>query len=475
MNIAVIGTGYVGLVSGTCFAELGHKVTCIDIDEAKVNALQQGKIPIYEPGLDKLILNNVDQKRLFFTTDFKHPLANADVVFIAVGTPQNPQTGEADLTAVFKCAETIANKCKNGVVIVTKSTVPVDTHRLIAEKIKETNPSLEFSMVSNPEFLREGSAVQAFLYPDRVVIGTDSEQAEQAMRNVYAPLLRQGIPFIFTSLPSAELAKYASNSFLATKIAFINEVANLCEKTDANVSDVARAMGLDKRIGADFLKSGPGYGGSCFPKDTMALSFTAHQNNTPLTIVDTVIKANETRKHYMAQRVQDLLADNAINKVAVLGVAFKAETDDIRDSPAIPIIEKLASAGFDLKIHDPQAMNNAKQQLNIPATAYAETLEQALDGAEAIVIITEWQEYKSLDLADLAASKPKPFIIDLRNIIDCYRAQINMYSHWVFGKKTWLTQPPFTAIFLHLTISRNTVYAQKLSNDMIYVASLMKT
>ncbi|PLX29453.1 MAG: UDP-glucose 6-dehydrogenase [Alphaproteobacteria bacterium] len=423
MKIAIIGTGYVGLVSGTCFAELGHTVTCIDIDKPKVARLQKGEVPIYEPGLEKLILSNMDQKRLFFTSDFTPTLSEATVVFIAVGTPQDPITGQANLKAVFQCAETIAKHCSNGVVIVTKSTVPVNTHLQLSDRISKANPDLEFHLVSNPEFLREGSAVHDFLYPDRIVVGTNSEEGEQTLRNVYAPLLRHGVPFIFTSLPSAELAKYASNSFLATKIAFINEVANLCEKTGAHIDDVARAMGLDKRIGADFLKAGPGYGGSCFPKDTLALSHTAHQYGAPLTIVDAVIKANKSRKDQMAQRVLDLLNLHKIQKVAVLGVAFKAETDDIRDSPALPIIEKLTAHGFDLCIHDPQALGNAKRELKLSPSVCYDSLEKALEAAEAIVIITEWQAYKSLDLSVLAQSKLRPLIIDLRNIIDCARAQ----------------------------------------------------
>jgi UDPglucose 6-dehydrogenase len=419
MNVTIVGAGYVGLVTGTCLADLGHTVTCVDIDRSKINKLQQGHSPIYEPGLKELILKNIQHKRLFFSSNLAEQIANSDIIFIAVGTPQDDKTGEADLTAVQECAQEIARcgEAEAHLLIVIKSTVPVDTHQKLSTLIKKENPTLSFEMVSNPEFLREGSAIPDFMMPDRVVVGVASHYAEKIMKELYAPLINKGIPFIFTSLASAELIKYASNCFLATKISFINEMADLCERTGAVIEDVSHAMGLDKRIGAEFLKPGPGYGGSCFPKDTRALAYTAQQYKAPLSIVNAVIQANEKRKERMAQRIVSLSSAQSCQVISVLGVAFKAETDDIRESPALPIIKRLTQLGYTLRIYDPQALQNAQVELGSPPSiTWCHGPYEALKGSDACVITTEWSCFKDLDLKKVASLLKKSLLIDLRNI-----------------------------------------------------------
>lgn len=435
MNVTIIGTGYVGLVTGTCLSELGHTVTCIDINQEKITNLKKGLIPIYEPGLEELILKNVEQGRLFFSTRLSDHLSKSDIVFIAVGTPQDEKTGQADLQAVMACSKDIATHAQNHLIVVTKSTVPVDTHQKVAHILKTTNPSLTFDVVSNPEFLREGSAVSDFMGPDRVVVGTSSDFAESKMKELYAPLINHGVPFIFTTLPSAELIKYASNCFLATKISFINEMADLCEKTGAEINDVAHAMGLDARIGQDFLKTGPGYGGSCFPKDTRALAFTAQEYGAPLSIVDAVIVANEARKEKMAERINKIASATSSKTLALLGVAFKAETDDIRESPALPIIYALLESGYTLRIHDPEALNNAKSAFPQADITWCDTSHSALEEADACVIITEWKEYKDLDLKKCAALLNNALLIDLRNLFDPTRAADAGLAYIPLGSK----------------------------------------
>ncbi len=423
MNVTIVGTGYVGLVTGTCLSELGHHVTCIDIDESKISSLKQGKIPIYEPGLEDLILKNVQQGRLLFSTDLASHVPKSDIVFIAVGTPQDEKTGQADLAAVTACAKEIATAAQNHLIVVTKSTVPVDTHLKLTEIIKQTNPAISFDIVSNPEFLREGSAVSDFMIPDRVVVGTHSKHAETKMKELYAPLINHGVPFIFTTPTSAELIKYASNCFLATKISFINEMADLCEKTGADINDVSHAMGLDKRIGRDFLKAGPGYGGSCFPKDTKALTYTADEYDSPLSIVNAVIASNEERKEKMACRIKDIISPLSCKTIALLGVSFKAETDDIRESPALPIIQSLHKAGYHLKIYDPQGMQNAKDHFPELDLTWCVDSYEALENADVCVIATEWNDFKNLDLNRVKNLLSTSVVIDLRNILDKNQSQ----------------------------------------------------
>lgn len=423
MNITIVGTGYVGLVSGTCLAEFGHTVTCIDINTEKIVSLQQGRSPIYEPGLEDLMKKNMEAGRLFFSTNLSDALKDSNVVFIAVGTPQDEKTGQADLAAVMSCARDIALHASQDVLIVTKSTVPIDTQQKLTQHIKNIRSDLRFEVVSNPEFLREGSAVHDFLYPDRVVVGAVSEAAQEKMKQLYAYLIERGVPMVITEPCSAELIKYASNCFLATKIAFINEIADLCEKTGANINDVATAMGLDPRIGKDFLKTGPGYGGSCFPKDTRALEHSAREFGAPLTLVKAAIDANDSRKTYMAKRIQEILGHTTEKTLTILGVAFKAETDDIRESPAIPIIEALVKAGHHLKIYDPEAMDNAQRALtHLPPLTWCASISEALQKSEAAILVTEWQQFKSYDLGELATEMAVPLLIDLRNIIDKEKA-----------------------------------------------------
>jgi UDPglucose 6-dehydrogenase len=415
MRIAVIGTGYVGLVSGACFSEFGVQVTCVDKDVDKVARLDKGQIPIFEPGLDQTVEVNRRAGRLFFTDDLKSAVAGADAVFIAVGTPSRRGDGHADLSYVFGAAEEIARALTGYTVVVTKSTVPVGTGRKVADLIRQIRPDAAFDAVSNPEFLREGSAIQDFMRPDRVIIGTDSERAAAVMRELYRPLSLIEVPMIFTSLETAELTKYAANSFLATKISFINEIADLCERVGADVQDVARGIGLDGRIGRKFLHAGPGYGGSCFPKDCLALARTAAEMGAPVRLVETAAQVNDARKAAMAERIIRACGGSIAGKtIAVLGLAFKPNTDDMRESPSLTIIPMLREAGATVRAFDPESMAEAKKLLT--GIVYGASAYDAMDGADAVAILTEWNEFRALDLTRVKALLKSPVVIDLRNI-----------------------------------------------------------
>jgi len=415
MRIAMIGTGYVGLVSGACFSEFGIDVVCVDKDDSKIEALNGGEIPIFEPGLDDLVANNVRAERLSFTTDLKKAVRAADAVFIAVGTPSRRGDGHADLSYVYAAAEEIAEAMDGYTVVVTKSTVPVGTGREVEEIIAKSRPDAEFDVVSNPEFLREGSAINDFMRPDRVVIGTHSERAQEVMRQVYRPLYLIETPILFTSRQTSELIKYAANTFLATKITFINEIADLCEKVDANVHDVARGIGLDGRIGRKFLHAGPGYGGSCFPKDTLALVRTAQTEGSPLRIVEQVVEINDARKKQMAQRVIDACGGSLDGKtVSVLGVTFKPNTDDMRDAPSLDILPALIAAGATVRAYDPEGMKEAREMID--GVIWCDTAYETMGGVDAVAILTEWNEFRALDLERVKALAKEPVMVDLRNI-----------------------------------------------------------
>ncbi len=415
MKIAMIGTGYVGLVSGACFAEFGSDVVCVDIDQSKIDRLRNGQIPIYEPGLDDLVAKGIKTGRLDFTTDLTTAVCDAEAVFIAVGTPSRRGDGHADLRFVEAAAAEIARAMTGYTVVVTKSTVPVGTGRRVAKIIRETNPTAEFDVASNPEFLREGSAIGDFMRPDRVVIGAESERAQQVMQSLYRPLYLTETPIVMTTLETAELTKYAANAFLATKITFINEIADLCEKVGANVQDVARGMGLDGRIGKKFLHAGPGYGGSCFPKDTIALVRTAQEYGSPARIVETVVQVNDTRKGAMASRVIAASGGSLRGKtVGVLGVAFKPNTDDMRDAPSLAIVPALQDAGATVRAFDPAAMHEAKSLL--PGVTWCEDAYDVATGADVLVLITEWNEFRALDLVRIASVMKESVLVDLRNV-----------------------------------------------------------
>jgi UDPglucose 6-dehydrogenase len=411
----MVGTGYVGLVSGACFSEFGHSVICVDKDPAKIEALKRGEIPIFEPGLDKLVAENAAAGRLSFTTELGPAVQGADAVFIAVGTPSRRGDGHADLSYVYAAAEEIAAALTGYTVIVTKSTVPVGTGAEVERRIRAVRPDLAFDVASNPEFLREGNAIEDFRRPDRVVVGAESDRARGVMRQLYRPLFLLETPFVFTSRETSELIKYAANAFLATKITFINEMADLCEKVGADVSDVARGIGLDGRIGRKFLHAGPGFGGSCFPKDTLALVRTARDYGTPSRIVEAVVAVNDDRKIAMADRVIAAAGgDLKAKTVAVLGVAFKPNTDDMRDAPSLEILPRLISAGAKVRAFDPEAMANAAAM--IPGVEWVKDAYATLPGADVLVIITEWNEFRALDLARVKAALARPVIVDLRNI-----------------------------------------------------------
>ncbi|HVA15790.1 MAG TPA: UDP-glucose/GDP-mannose dehydrogenase family protein [Stellaceae bacterium] len=419
MRIAMIGTGYVGLVSGACFSEFGVSVTCVDKDAAKIERLQAGEIPIFEPGLDHLVASNAAAGRLAFTTDLKAAVAGSDAVFIAVGTPSRRGDGHADLSYVFAAAAEIAEALAQGgndrTVVVTKSTVPVGTGRQVERILRDVLKPGRFDIASNPEFLREGSAIEDFMRPDRVVIGTDSEHAKGVLRALYRPLYLLETPVVFTSLETAELIKYAANAFLATKITFINEMADLCEAVGADVQDVAHGIGLDGRIGRKFLHAGPGFGGSCFPKDCAALIRSASLAETPLSIIETVLRANDERKRRMAARIVAACGgDIAGQRIAALGLTFKPNTDDMRDSPALAILPALREAGAELRVFDPEGMAEARKLL--PDLDYCADAYETMDGADALILITEWNEFRGLDLARVRALLRRPVVIDLRNI-----------------------------------------------------------
>lgn len=418
MNIVVIGTGYVGLVSGACFSEFGFNVTCIDKDVEKIDRLKAGEIPIYEPGLEGLVARNYQAGRLKFATTLADNVCHADAVFIAVGTPTRRGDGHADLSYVFAAAREVAAELSDYTVIITKSTVPVGTGRQVEEVVKAANPEADFDVVSNPEFLREGSAIGDFMRPDRVVVGAESERAIARMRALYRPLYLIEKPVLFTSLETAELIKYAANAFLAVKISYINQMADLCEAVGADVHDVAKGMGLDNRIGAKFLHPGPGYGGSCFPKDTLALVKTAELHDVPVSIVSDVVAYNEARKEAMAARVIAACdGDITGKKIAVLGLAFKPETDDMRESPALDIVTSLAAAGASITAYDPAAMEEARPLLP-DSVLYVASAQDCLKGADCAVMVTEWNEFRALTPQIFKQLMAVPKLVDLRNIYD---------------------------------------------------------
>ena len=415
MRIAMIGTGYVGLVSGACFADFGHQVTCVDKDADKIAALGRGEIPIFEPGLEALVATNVAASRLDFTTDLAGPVAEADAVFIAVGTPSRRGDGHADLSYVYAAAREIAAAVRGFTVVVTKSTVPVGTGDEVERLIFETNPSADVVVASNPEFLREGAAIRDFKFPDRIVIGTSDERGRKALGDIYRPLSLNQAPLMFTARRTAELIKYAANAFLATKITFINEIADLSEKVGADIQEVARGIGLDNRIGTKFLHAGPGYGGSCFPKDTRALVKIAEDYDAQLRIVESVVTVNDNRKRAMARKVAHALGGNLRNKtIAVLGLAFKPDTDDMREAPSIPLITGLCDMGAKVRAFDPASMKEARREL--PDIEYCENAYACAEGADALVIVTEWVQFRALDLQRLKRIMKQPVMVDLRNV-----------------------------------------------------------
>ena len=415
MRIAMIGTGYVGLVSGACFADFGHQVTCVDKDAEKIAALERGEIPIFEPGLDTLVATNVEARRLDFTTDLAVPVAEADAVFIAVGTPSRRGDGHADLTYVYAAAREIASALSGFTVVVNKSTVPVGTGDEVERLIREANPDADMEVASNPEFLREGAAIRDFKYPDRIVIGTSDQRARKVLADIYRPLsLNQG-PLMFTARRTAELIKYAANAFLATKITFINEIADLSEKVGADVQEVARGIGLDNRIGAKFLHAGPGYGGSCFPKDTRALIKIAQDHDVQLRIVEAVLGVNDNRKRAMARKVATAAGGGLRGKtVAVLGLTFKPDTDDMREAPSIPLVTGLLDMGAKVRAHDPAGMQQARKEL--PDIEYCEDPYVCAKGADVVVLVTEWVQYRAMDLERLKREMARPIVVDLRNV-----------------------------------------------------------
>jgi len=417
MRIAMVGTGYVGLVSGACFSEFGVDVVCVDNDEAKIKTLSEAKCPIYEPGLEQLVRSNIDAGRLTFTSDLDSAVGGADGIFIAVGTPSRRGDGYADLSYVYTAAEEIADAIDGYTVVVTKSTVPVGTGREVERIIRERRPNADFDVASNPEFLREGSAINDFMRPDRVIIGAGSERAVGVLRGIYRPLYLLETPIIFTTLETAELTKYAANAFLATKITFINEIANLCEKVGADVQDVARGIGLDGRIGGKFLHAGPGFGGSCFPKDARALVRTAQDHGAPMQIVETVVAVNDSRKLHMVDKIVDGCGGSVADRtVAVLGLTFKPNTDDIRDSASLDVIGGLQAMGAQVRVFDPQGMAEARRALD--DVVWCTDAYDAADGADALAILTEWNEFRALDFTRIRALLKTPVLVDLRNIYD---------------------------------------------------------
>ncbi|HEX4301245.1 MAG TPA: UDP-glucose/GDP-mannose dehydrogenase family protein [Rhizomicrobium sp.] len=433
MRIAMIGTGYVGLVSGACLSEFGHDVICVDKVASKIEALKKGVIPIFEPGLDHVVETSTKAGRLTFETDIAAAVKGADAVFIAVGTPSRRGDGHADLTYVYEAAKEIAAALDGYTVVVTKSTVPVGTNREVEAIIRRTNPDAQFDTASNPEFLREGAAIEDFRRPDRVVVGCDTERARQVMREIYRPLYLNETPILFTTRESSELIKYAANAFLATKITFINEMANICEAVGANVQDIARGIGLDGRIGGKFLHAGPGYGGSCFPKDTLALLQTARDVGAPTKIVEAVIAVNESRKTQMAQKIEKALGGVAGKTIAVLGLTFKPNTDDMRDAPSLAIVPYLQKKGATIRAFDPQGEKEAGKLLNIELCKDA---YDALDGADGVAILTEWNEFRALDMARMKSLLKRPLMVDLRNIYNPDQMAAAGFHYVSVGRKT---------------------------------------
>ena len=431
MRIAMIGTGYVGLVSGACFADFGHRVTCVDKDADKIDGLNAGKMPIWEPGLEALVKSNAERGRLTFTTDLPSAVENAEAVFIAVGTPARRGDGHADLTFVFDAVREVASVIKPGTVVVTKSTVPVGTGDRIEEILREEGVA-EVSVASNPEFLREGAAIADFKHPDRIVVGAEDDRAQEALKEIYRPLFLNRAPILFTGRRTAELTKYAANAFLAVKISFINEIADLCEAVDADVQDVARGIGLDNRIGPKFLHAGPGYGGSCFPKDTLALLQTAEAVGVEQRIVGTTVAVNDDRKMQMVERVERALGKLAGKRVGILGLAFKPNTDDMREAPSIPIVHGLIERGATVVAFDPVAREQAEKVLT--GVEFADDAYAAAEGADALVIVTEWDEFRALDLDRIAAMLRGKVLVDLRNVYDRSEAEAAGLSYYGIGR-----------------------------------------
>ncbi|MSQ69005.1 MAG: UDP-glucose/GDP-mannose dehydrogenase family protein [Gammaproteobacteria bacterium] len=434
MNVVMIGTGYVGLVSGTCFAEFGAQVTCVDVDERKVERLRNGEIPIYEPGLESLVAKHVREGRLAFTTQLGEVAGVADLIFIAVGTPSRRGDGFADLSYVYEAARQLAGHLRGYTVIVDKSTVPVGTARNVARLIRETNPEADFDMASNPEFLREGAALSDFMRPDRVVIGVESPRAEKRLRELYRPLNLIEAPILVTDLESAELIKYAANAFLATKISFINEISTLCEAVGADVHSVAKGMGMDKRIGSKFLHAGPGYGGSCFPKDTQALVRIAQEHGVSSRIVESVIEVNAAQKARMIKKIRAALGGNETGKtIGVLGLTFKPETDDMRDAPALSILPPLLEKGALIKAHDPQGMHEARSLLPAAVTYCEETYEVFRD-VDVVVLMTEWNVYRGIDLERAGRLMRSRVFVDLRNVYERETMEGAGYQYFCVGR-----------------------------------------
>ncbi len=418
MNVVMLGSGYVGLVSGACFSEFGANVTCLDIDQNKIDDLNNGKIPIYEPGLEELVKKNFDEGRLVFSTEYDGAIQGADLVFLAVGTPTRRGDGHADLKYIYQAAKDLAPFLTGYTVVVNKSTVPVGTARNVKRILKDSNPDADFDVASNPEFLREGAAIKDFMYPDRVVVGVENEKSQKLIQELYRPLNLIEVPMVFTSLESAELTKYAANAFLATKISFINEIANLCEAVNADVHAVSKGMGLDGRIGRKFLHPGPGFGGSCFPKDTKALVRIAQENDVSCRIVETVVEVNEAQKARMIGKIRDALGgDESGKKLAVLGLTFKPETDDMRDAPSLSILPKLIENGAIVNAHDPQGINEAK--LLLPdAVQYYDSIYDVFHDADAVILLTEWNVYRGLDLVRIKQLMNDNVFLDLRNVYE---------------------------------------------------------
>jgi len=434
MKITMIGAGYVGLVSGTCLADFGHEVVCVDLDQRKIDALLSGVMPIYEPGLAELVAANVRAGRLSFTTDLKAAVAGADAAFIAVGTPSRRGDGHADLTYVYQAAQDIAQAMTGPLVVVTKSTVPVGTGDEVERILREVAPEVDVAVVSNPEFLREGAAIHDFKRPDRIVIGTSDDRARAIMQQVYRPLYLNQAPLVFTERRTAELIKYAANAFLATKITFINEMADLCEAVGANVQDVARGIGLDNRIGGKFLHAGPGYGGSCFPKDTLALLKTAEDYDVPSRIVEAVVQVNEARKRAMGRKIIEAMGDGRVRgkTVGLLGVTFKPNTDDMRDAPSIAIVQALEDAGIRVVAYDPEGMEAAKPMM--PHVTFRADPYSVAEGADALAIVTEWDAFRALDLERLAGLMAHPVLVDLRNVYKPEEARALGFAYSSVGR-----------------------------------------
>lgn len=436
MKITIIGTGYVGLVTGTCLAEFGHHVTCVDKDADKIDQLHKGKVPIYEPGLEALVEKNVGEKRLQFTTNFAEAVPEAEAIFIAVGTPTSRRgDGYADLTYIFEASRELANHLNGYTVIIDKSTVPVGTARQVERVIRQANPAADFDVASNPEFLREGAAINDFMRPDRVVIGVQTEKAEQVLHEIYKPLFLLDTPIVSTTIETAELTKYAANAFLAVKISFINEIANVCEAVDADISALAKAIGMDGRIGGKFLHPGPGYGGSCFPKDTLALMRIVQEHGESLRIVEAAVEVNSAQKARMVKKIRDILGGSVAGKtLAVLGLTFKPETDDMRDAPAVTILPALIEKGARIKAHDPKGMQEARKYLP-DEVEYAKDAYDACENADAVVLMTEWNQYRALDLKKIRSIMNGQIFIDLRNVYEPERIKSEGFQYMGIGRK----------------------------------------